>query len=408
MSNIEAPSLQDSGGGVDSERGAPTVAVIEAELVTNVPVGRGWWRWIWNLVGSFVEWMFGLASLIVGLSILATLPLLQFMSLGYLLEASGRVIRSGRIRDGFIGVRKTGRVGSVAAGVFLTLLPVRLFSSLSYSSYLLNGDSAQTKFLRGIVLVFGVLALWHIGWATFRGGKLRHFLWPAPLKFLRRLKAGGMYDDAATRLWEFFRGLRLPYYFWMGLRGFLGALIWLLIPVTLMAFSSRIQPPGLGGLCAFVGGVLLSIVLLYLPFLQARLPATNRFGSQFNLRLVRKQFRRAPIAYWFSPLMTLALAIPLYLLKAELIPREAAWLPSLFFVAFMFPARILVGWAVSRSERRDRNRLWLSRWGARLATLPVVLIYALLVYFTQFTSWYGAWSLYEQHAFLVPVPFLGF
>ena len=129
MSNIQSPSLQDSDRGLESEVGAATGAVMEAELVTSVPVRQGWLRWIWNLVGSFVEWMFGLVSLIIGLSILATLPLLQFLSLGYLLEASGRVIRSGRIRDGFIGVRKTGRVGSVAAGVFLTLLPVRLCSS---------------------------------------------------------------------------------------------------------------------------------------------------------------------------------------------------------------------------------------------------------------------------------------
>ena len=157
------------------------------------------------------------------------------------------------------------------------------------------------------------------------------------------------------------------------------ALIWLFVPVTLTALSSRIQPPGLGGLCALVGGVLLGIVLLYLPFLQARLPTTNRFASQFQLRLVRRQFRRAPIAYWFSLFMTLALAIPLYLLKAELIPREAAWLPALFFVMSMFPARLLVGWAVGRAERREQPRIWISRWGARFAALPVVFIYALLV-----------------------------
>jgi hypothetical protein len=29
-----------------------------------------------------------------------------------------------------------------------------------------------------------------------------------------------------------------------------------------------------------------------------------------------------------------------------------------------------------------------------------------IVYFTQFTSWHGVASLYEQHAFLLPVPFL--
>ncbi len=38
--------------------------------------------------------------------------------------------------------------------------------------------------------------------------------------------------------------------------------------------------------------------------------------------------------------------------------------------------------------------------------LPVAAFYALIVFFTRYSSWYGIWSLYEQHAFLVPVPFL--
>jgi len=38
--------------------------------------------------------------------------------------------------------------------------------------------------------------------------------------------------------------------------------------------------------------------------------------------------------------------------------------------------------------------------------LPTGLLYALIVFFTQYTAWQGIWSLYEQHAFLLPVPFL--
>jgi hypothetical protein len=302
-------------------------------------------------------------------------------------------------------------VGSVALGVFVSLIPVRVFSSLWYSSYLLNGESTRTLTLRWVVLVLGVLAMAHIAWATLRGGKLRHFCWPAPVAFWRRVSdvgVGGMYHEASTRLWDFFHALRIPFYFGLGVRGFFGALIWLFIPITMMSWATKMDPPGLGGLMAFVGGILLSVVLVYLPFLQIRLPTTNRFRSQFNVRAVREQFKRAPIAYWFSLLMTLALAIPLYLLKAELIPREAAWLPSLVFVGFMLPARLAVGWAVSRSVRREKPRMWLSRWLARLGLVPVVLVYSLIVYFTQFTSWYGSLSLYEQHAFMVPVPFLGF
>src|SRR5262245_23406215 len=56
-------------------------------------------------IGSVLEWLFGAAVLMVGLAVLAALPVLQFLSLGYLLEAGARVARSGRLRDGFIGVR---------------------------------------------------------------------------------------------------------------------------------------------------------------------------------------------------------------------------------------------------------------------------------------------------------------
>ena len=39
--------------------------------------------------------------------------------------------------------------------------------------------------------------------------------------------------------------------------------------------------------------------------------------------------------------------------------------------------------------------------------LPIAGLYVFIVFFTRYTSWYGVWSLFEQHAFLVPVPFLG-
>jgi hypothetical protein len=101
-----------------------------------------------------------------------------------------------------------------------------------------------------------------------------------------------------------------------------------------------------------------------------------------------------------------AAAIPLYLLKIEMVPREAAWLPGIFFVTFLTPARLLAGWAYARSGRRETPRHWLLRWMGRLAILPAALLYVLVVFLAQYTSWDGVMSLYDQHAFLIPVPFL--
>ena len=39
--------------------------------------------------------------------------------------------------------------------------------------------------------------------------------------------------------------------------------------------------------------------------------------------------------------------------------------------------------------------------------LPAAALYVLFLTLTQYTSWEGAASLYEQHAFLLPVPFMG-
>ncbi len=156
-----------------------------------------------------------------------------------------------------------------------------------------------------------------------------------------------------------------------------------------------------------IGGALLAVVLVQLPFMQARFAAENRLRAMFEVRALRRLFARAPVAFLIALVATLVLALPLYLLKIEIVPREAAWLPSLLFVVSIFPARLLTGWSLARAHDRRSPRGWVWRWGSRLAMLPVVLAYVVLAYFTQYLSWYGVWSLYEQHAFLVPAPFLG-
>ena len=93
-------------------------------------------------------------------------------------------------------------------------------------------------------------------------------------------------------------------------------------------------------------------------------------------------------------------------MKIEFPPKEIAWLPSLFFVAFIFPARILTGWAMGRALERESPRHFIFRWMARFGIVPVAAFYALMVYLTQYLSWHGALSLIEQHAFLVPSPLL--
>ncbi len=157
-----------------------------------------------------------------------------------------------------------------------------------------------------------------------------------------------------------------------------------------------------------LGAFCLGFVVLSLPFLQIKFAIEGRFRAMFEVKVVRERFRRAPWAFSLAFLLTVVAAIPLYLLKIELIPREVAWLPGLLFVAFLFPARIACGWAYGRGGLRENRRFWLWRGVGRLAMLPIAAAYVLIVFLAQYTSWGGAWSLYEQHAFLLPVPFLGY
>jgi len=353
-------------------------------------------------VGSGAERLFGLASLVLGLSILAALPLAQFLSLGFFLESSARVARTGRLRDGLIGVRRAARVGGVALGIMLSLIPLWLASSYAQTAELIDPGGGVAKRWRVGLAIVTALTFVQITSACARGGRLRHFLWPVGMPFwlVRGLRSGGLYAAARDGFWEFVAALRLPYYFRLGLVGFLGTLAWIVVPASLIAASGRYPPLG------FLGALILAFLAPSLPFLQVRYAVEGRVSALFSLRSIRERFRRAPWAFAFALMVLLLAAVPLYLLKIEMIPREAAWLPSLVFVIFLAPAHVLVGWAYARSWRRYRPRHWSVRALGRIAIIPVSLFYVLVVVLAQYTSWGGIWSLFEQHAFLLPVPFL--
>jgi len=359
-------------------------------------------------VFSAVGWLFGLASLLVVLAALAAIPVLQFLSLGYMLEAAARVARTGKLRNGFIGIRLLGRVGGAVAASWLLVLPIRFLADVARSAEIIDPDGKSAAQWRFAAYAVAAVTMFHISMAVARGGKVRYFLWPFNfVNVLIRVFRGGAYAAARDTTWDTVMSLRLPHYFWLGFRGFVGALVWLLIPVSMLAVGHATF--GLAPVIGFFGGVGLAVVLLYLPLLQLRLATENRFRAAFEWLAVRRTYARAPWAITFAFIITLAFALPLYLLKIEVVPDEAQWLPALIFMAFIFPARLLMGWAVGRANRRSeyQYRHWFFRVTGKLPLLPVAGFYVLIVFFSQYTSWNGVLSLYEQHAFLLPVPFFG-
>lgn len=358
-------------------------------------------------LGRGFDSVVGAVTIIPVLAVISALPVLNLLSLGYLLEASGRVARSGRLRDAWVGLREFAVIRKILLAAWIAMLPVRLVLSFWRDAELIAPGSANAMALRVLLIVLIVLVTMHLLWAVVRGGKWRHFLWPAPLRFLRWIGAGWDWRKLWSGVRDGLRQLRLWHFFRLGALGFAGALLWLALPVLILMAASKFANPGVSFLTSLLGSILLGIAVLHLPFLQTRFALTGRFREFLEPGSARRSFRKAPVSFWLALAATLLFALPPYLLKIELTPDEVAWLPNIVFVLLIFPARALLGWSLARAERRETPRTWVSRWAARLAALPVVAVYVFFVWFSQYLSWHGSLGLLEQHAFLVPAPLLG-
>jgi hypothetical protein len=132
--SIEAPALQ-----------AVVLSENETDLLSNPSespaaktknlLGR-----IFFWIGSVLEWLCGALTLTVTLAVLSVIPILNFLSLGYLLEASSRVAKAKRLRAGFIGVRKA-IFGRIVVGAWLILWPDRFILSMEKDAKLIADGS---------------------------------------------------------------------------------------------------------------------------------------------------------------------------------------------------------------------------------------------------------------------------
>lgn len=413
--------------------------------------------WVFRWLGAgklFVFRVFGIASIILLLAVAANIPIVQFLSFGYLLEVSGRLARKQKLRDAMIGLQKASVLGGIVLGTWLMLLPIRLISGFWYEAYLVDPASNQTMFLRIVQFVSIALIIGHICAAWFCGGKLRYFFWPivAPFSFAiwvarrvagsslfrkvlsisvgwaspglvddicnaqpigdwflpaiawRRLKEGNIYTNSRDRVWDFATSLNLQYYFWLGFKGFVGSFLWLAIPTGLLVVSSYSE----GGVSVITGllGVGLAIpIFMALAFLQAHFATDGRLAGFLEVRHVFKKYSKAPWAHLLALLLTLILALPLFFLKIEQIPSELLWTLSVVFVVFSWPARLVVGLAVRRAAKRETASRWWVRYPVLMLAVPIALTFCLILIATRYVSWYGAWSLFENHVFLLPAPF---
>jgi hypothetical protein len=125
----------------------------------------------------------------------------------------------------------------------------------------------------------------------------------------------------------------------------------------------------------------------------------------FELGKVRRLFKNAPFSWMITMLVTLTLALPMYLFKVALPPSDAMWLVTIVFIVSIYPVKVITGWAYHRAVHRERRAFYGFRWLTRIVLLPFLATYVFLLFFTQFIGEHGKLVLFEHHAFLLPAPF---
>lgn len=358
----------------------------------------------WVILGSlrFVWCLFGIATMIVLLAFVSAVPVLNFIALGYLLSVEGRVARSGKLRDAFPLVGGVAPwLGLFALTGWMCILPMRLLSEAAADARIIDPGSTADRLLH---LLLPVAMLTAIG-ITLLPIALVCAMYP--LGEEQKLHFPPRFSEFWTRaehaIHDFVRSLRIREYFWLGFRGFAGAFLWLVIPTAFFAAARKTE----GGpiLITLFGGFLLIVVLSWMPFLQAHFAAENRFSAMFDLRAVRRLYANSPLCWMLTVVLTLALALPLYLSKVVLPPQDAMWMLTLFFIVTIYPVKVLTGWAYHRALTRPRKAFFAWRWLCWLVMFPVIGFYVFLLFFTQFIGEHGKGVLFEHHAFLLPVPF---
>ncbi len=378
------------------------------EVVGNIPPFPHLFRHPIKAAYWMLRMMFGIACLVIFLALIAAVPIVNFIALGYLLDVEGRVARTGKIRLAFPLLDIAPRLGTIVIGVVLWLIPLFLLAGAAADARLIEPGGQSDQTLHLLTLIASIAISIHLCLALARGGAF--FCFVRPLKnaiwLFKQIRAGGYFERAALNVSSFIASLKLGRNFSLGLRGFLGAFLWLVIPSLMFAAASS-PNGGQGGPVAvtLLGGVSLVIVLGWLPLLQAHFAAENRFSAMFELRTVRRKFKRAPLAWMVSLIVVYVLSLPLYLFKVAALPRDAVWGITLIFVATIYPTKLLLGWVYFRASSRTKNAWFGWRWLSRTIIVPLLAVYVFILFFTQFIGIHGSGVLLEHHLFLLPIPF---
>ncbi len=402
-----------------------------------------------------LRWVGGFLGVWFLLAWLATIPVIQFLTLGFLVEVTRRVARSGRLGDGLLGSEKGWTICKWMFGIAVTWLPLLIVSRMRYDAWLIDPSSAAyTGWRFWEYVVFGLTVVHWIG-VGLTGGQLRHFFWPllvpwylatgllkrcltidwvqmvieqtlgaifprtvaayyrsvplsnwfVPAVLWRHVRQGTLLSESSDRFWGWAQSLRPRYYFSWGLGAFGGMAIWFGGPALWFLVATRAANPVPEGIFYVLGVIHLFAALQYYPLVHCRYCVTGNWLSYF-------QWRQAASRYWYSPLrlslamaLALVLTFPLWLTRIAMIPYDLWWLLSGLYVACLWPVWLTWGWAWHHASTRTRSTTW--TWGVSLMPIFWALIAGqlLLTLVSIYTSWQGVFNILLHPTFNVPTPF---
>ncbi len=368
------------------------------------PIPRPW-RHPVQFTGWLIQGTFGLASLIFFLALIAAVPVVNILALGYLLDAEGRVARTGKISHGFPLFPQAKRLGGIMLGVMFFLLPLKYLGSFTSDARIIDPDSTSTQVFELVTLFAAMVVFVHLLFALGRGGSLSSFF--RPIKNIRwmigQLRSRNYLVQASASVREFVSSLRVVENFKLGFMGVLGVLMWTFIPTLLFAFADSTE--GFPVIVTLIGGFLLMLVATWIPVLQAGYASQGKFSAYRQLKQARLLFRRTPMLWTFALLLGYALSLVLYLFKIVAPPQDGLWMMTIVFITMIYPARIFIAWVYARAKKIESQPNFLWRWLWSLTTVALCGFYIFLLFFARDIGANGKLVLYEQPLLMIPSPF---
>ncbi len=388
------------GQGLEEERFALTRdARVEASREKPRLAQRSW-RFL-KAIASIPWGIFRVVSLIGWLALLAAVPVVNVYVLGVLIETQGRAAREKRWLVSVPGFGVATELGTVALWIWLWLAPIRILASYARDAHFIEAGSATDVRLSSIVVVAQVAIGSHLLLAILAGGHVWNFVNPVinPIRVWTRLRRGEMWRgwDQIIERWQ--AELQPMRYFTLGVKGLIGAAVWLIPPTVLFALPEK--PEGGPLILMLVGGFLLACVLTWMPALQTEFARDESLRSYFRWRDARERLARRPGLWAVGMLIIFALGLPLYLFKIFALPQDAMWLVTVVYVLSVLPTKYLSGWLVRLSDEGPRAR-WFWRYPMYLLQTTVCGLFVFLIFFTQNIAQDGKLALFKQHLFVLP------